>query len=78
MQSENLNDDLNSLKVSLDASVNNLRKTSKKAFELLCLLGNLPGGITEDDLTILWGSDDWVTPIGYLRSAYLLVEKIET
>jgi hypothetical protein len=54
-----------------------MRKDNEKAIELFCLLGLLPGGITEHDLTSVWGSEEWVVLGEHLRNASLLVEKIE-
>ena len=42
------------------------------------MLGLLPGGITENDLTLVWENEDWVVLSEHLRNASLLAEKVET
>jgi hypothetical protein len=61
------------LKISLDTCIEQIRKTSPKAFELFCLLGFFPGGIRENDLTKVWGSSDWIPVSQHLRGASLLI-----
>jgi hypothetical protein len=65
-----------SLRVSLDISISNLLTAQPKAIELFCLIGLLPGGCKEYDLTILWGSD-WQKYTERLLRASLLVKKTE-
>jgi len=55
-----------------------MKRENEKAIDLFCLLGLLPGGITENDLTVVWGNEEWVVLSEHLRNASLLVEKIET
>ena len=44
---------------------------------MFCLLGMLPGGISEVDLPILWRSDQWLVLTESLRRASLIVERVE-
>jgi len=67
-----------SLKVSLDTSIAHMKRENEKAIDLFCLLGLLPGGITESDLTVVWGNEEWVVLSEHLRNASLLVDKVET
>lgn len=60
-----------------------MRTTNPSAIELFCLLGMLPGGVTEQDLNSLWEGNnsnlkDWVFLAEELKNYSLLVEKIET
>mgnify|MGYP000844135314 CR=1 FL=1 len=55
-----------SLKVSMDISTQRIREECPEALELFCILGLIPGGLTEQDLTALWGSDSWVPLAEYL------------
>jgi hypothetical protein len=48
---------LNCLKNSLEFSINNMRVQNPKALELFCLIGLMPGGVCEETLEVLWGSD---------------------
>jgi hypothetical protein len=41
---------LASLKVSLDTSIKHMSTNEPKALRLFCLIGLLPGGVTEEDL----------------------------
>ena len=47
-------DPTQSLKVSMDTSTLHMRNTQPEALNLFCLLGMLPGGISEVDLPVLW------------------------
>jgi len=62
----------------MDASIQHMKRQHPEALELFCLLGLIPGGITEADLTIIWQSDEWINLAELLRKASLLKEKIET
>ena len=55
-----------------------MKKENERAIDLFCLLGLLPGGVTEKDLDALWGNLDWYVLSELLRKASLLEEKIET
>lgn len=50
-------DPTQSLKVSMDTSTLHMRQSQPEALNLFCLLGMLPGGVSEVDLPILWQSD---------------------
>ena len=73
---------VNSLKVSMDASVQYVRSTQPQAIDLFCLLGMMPGGATQKDLTQLWGQmpgrdREWEFLTQILKKYSLLVDKIE-
>ena len=55
-----------------------MRHEQPEALNLFCLIGMLPGGVSEDDLENLWGNAQWMTLIEHLRRASLIVEKVET
>ena len=67
-------DPTQSLKVSMDTSTLHMRNTQPEALNLFCLLGMLPGGVSELDLPILWESDRWIVLVECLRRASLIVE----
>ena len=64
--------------MSLDASTLAMRHDKPEALNLFCLIGMLPGGVSESDLSILWKSGHWVPLIEHLRRASLIVEKVES
>lgn len=71
---------IDSLKVSLDASIQYVRSIQPQAVDLFCLLGLLPGGVTERDLNHLWHEKDdkeWYLLVTTLKNYSLLVERIE-
>lgn len=70
---------VNSLKVSLDASVQAIRAHEPQAIELFCLLGMLPSGIKTKDLEQLWspGKKEFGFLAEVLKKHSLLVEQIE-
>ena len=70
-------DPTQSLKVSMDASTMHMRSTCPEALNLFCLLGMLPGGVSEQDLPILWQSDLWLSLTETLRKASLIVESTQ-
>jgi hypothetical protein len=63
-----------SLKVSMDISIKQLTETEPKAIKIFWLIGLMPGGCTEKDLNILWGTG-WMNEIEKLLRASLLVKK---
>ena len=71
-------DSTQKLKVSIDASTLAMRAEHPEALNLFCLIGMLPGGVSEDDLSILWENAQWMTLIEHLRRASLIVEKVES
>jgi len=77
MKDMNNLDPTQSLKVSMDTSTLHMRNTQPEALNLFCLLGMLPGGVSEVDLPILWQSDQWLVLTESLRRASLIVEKVE-
>ena len=64
-----------SLRISLDISIRNLERNNKEALELFKFIGMLPGGITQIELTKIWGSDEWKSHKESLIKASLLVFK---
>lgn len=54
MQNLNEHNPISLLKLSTDASIQHIRNISAKAIDLFCLLGLMPGGISDTDLDILW------------------------
>ena len=62
------------LKLSLDTSIKSMINKNPKAVELFCLIGLMPGGVTEKDLNVLWGSD-WYGYISILMGAQLALKK---
>jgi len=67
----------NRLQLSLDTSISDVERKNPKAKELFCLLGLLPGGITDCDLAKIWGkgNENLVVPIEHLRNVSLLVDQ---
>ena len=65
------------LKVTLDASTLTMRHEQPEALNLFCLIGMLPGGVSEDDLSLLWKAGHWMPLIEHLRKASLIAEKTE-
>ena len=75
LRDEGIGAPLASLKVSLDTSIKHMLSIQPRAIKLFCLIGLLPGGCSEDDLTILWGKDDWLECADKLLIASLLIKK---
>lgn len=70
-------DPTQSLKVSMDTSTLHMRNKEPEALNLFCLLGMLPGGISEIELPVCLQSEKWILLTETLRRASLLVERIE-
>ena len=51
---EHVSNPMDSLKVTLDASVQHVRSFEPQAIDLFCLIGMLPAGATEQELLELW------------------------
>lgn len=64
-----------SLRMSLEISINNIKKTNPEAIDLFKLMGLLPGGIRQPELTELWGDKTWNTLKTNLIRASMLVYK---
>lgn len=45
--------------MSLNISINHIKKVNSKALDLYMMIGLLPAGIKQGELTELWGSTDW-------------------
>ena len=67
---------LASLKVSVDTYIQYLYDSDPTALKMFNLIGLLPGGCSEEELTNLWGSD-WVIYTEKLIRASLLLKKNE-
>ena len=61
----------------MDTSTLHMRNTQPEALNLFCLLGMLPGGVSEADLPELWQGDQWLVLTESLRRASLIVERVE-
>ena len=64
-----------SLRVSLELSISHMRNTTPEALDLFGFVGLLPGGVTEVELTQMWGNTDWMNLKDALIRASLLVYK---
>jgi hypothetical protein len=64
-----------SLRMSLDVSVCNLQRHTPAALELFKLMGLLPGGLRQSELTELWGDASWSGLKHQLMRASMLVYK---
>lgn len=64
-----------SLRLSLEISINNIKKNNMEALDLFMLVGLLPGGIKQPELTDLYGSPAWKPLKDNLIRASLLVYK---
>jgi len=45
---------MNMLRNSIETSIEQVKSKEPLAIELFCLLGLLPNGISENDLTLIW------------------------
>lgn len=59
---------LNALTLSMQASVNFIINKQPKAIDLFSLIGLLPGGVSKDSLTKIWGPD-WYNYMAHLMEA---------
>lgn len=64
-----------SLRLSLEISINNVKKNNPEALDFFKLIGLLPGGIKQQELNELWGSTSWKPLKDHLIRASLLVYK---
>ena len=48
-----------SLRLSLEISIENLKKSKPDALKLFKFIGLLPGGVNQNELTDMWGSTRW-------------------
>lgn len=58
----------------MQASVNFIIKKQPKAIDLFSLIGLLPGGVSKDSLTKIWGPD-WYNYMAHLMEAQLIQMK---
>jgi len=68
---------MNSMQVSLDVSVNYLKKKHKNSVKFFGLLGLLPGGSQEADLNVIWGKD-WEVHVRLLLRYSLIIRSERT
>ena len=66
-----------SLRVSLELSINNMKNVMPEVLNLFGFIGLLPGGVTDDELTKMWGNSKWMTLKDALIRASLLVYKTD-
>mmetsp|Transcript_1657 Transcript_1657/g.1459 ORF Transcript_1657/g.1459 Transcript_1657/m.1459 type:complete len:121 (-) Transcript_1657:768-1130(-) len=71
---QNTHNSSTSLRVSLELSINNIKKSTLKFFGFI---GLFPGGISEGEITKIWGNDSWIPLKDELIRASLLVYKRE-
>lgn len=64
-----------SMRMSLEITINNIKKNKPEALDLFKLFGLLPGGIRQDELNGLWGAKDWNKLKSHLIKASMLVHK---
>ena len=64
-----------SLRLSLEISIKNIKKSSPGALELFKFIGLLPGGVNQNELTELWGNNKWRDYMEGLVRASLLIHK---
>ena len=65
-----------SLRVSLELSINHMMNTTPDALNFFGFVGLLPGGVNENEMTIMWGNTEWMNLKDALIRASLLVYKI--
>lgn len=72
------NHSYSSMRMSLEVSINHLKNKKPEALDLFKLFGLLPVGITQDELTELWGDMSW-RPLKYqlIRSSMLVQKQAE-
>lgn len=63
------------MKISLEVSINYIKKSKIEALDLFMLIGLLPGGIKQPELNELYGSNAWKSYKDSLIRASLLVYK---
>ena len=66
-----------SLRVSLELSISHMKNSMAGALKLFGFIGLLPGGISQKELTMMWGDDGWVGLKDALIRASLLVYKTD-
>ena len=64
-----------SLRLSLDISIQNLKRNDIDSLNFFKFIGLLPGGVEEDELMQIWGDKRWEKYAEVLRKASLLVYK---
>jgi len=62
-----------SLRISLEISIQSLKKKKPKVLDLYMFIGLLPGGIKQKELTDMWGDNSWRSYKESLIRASLLV-----
>ena len=64
-----------SLRLSLDISIQYLKRNDLESLNFFKFIGLLPGGVEEEELTQIWGDKSWENFAEILRKASLLVYK---
>ena len=64
-----------SLRVSLEMSIDNIKKSNEEALKLFCLIGMLPLGINKDEINQIWGDYKWFKLKDMLVRSSLLIHK---
>ena len=72
---ENENQPYASLRLSLEISIENIKKNEPDALKLFKFIGLLPGGVYQNDLTDMWGNTNWKTYKDTLIRSSLLIFK---
>ena len=71
----NENQSYASLRLSLEISIRNIKKTKPDALELFKFIGLMPGGVHQTELTAMWGNTSWKSYKESLIRASLIVFK---
>ena len=66
-----------SLRVSLELSIERVRKNNEAALNLFGLIGMLPSGANKEEITEMWGDKSWVPLKDELVRASLLIFKTD-
>ena len=67
-----------SLRVSLELSIEHIRKKNEQVLNLFGLIGMLPSGTNKEEITEIWGDKSWIPLKDELIRASLLIYKIDT
>ena len=67
----------NSLRVSLELSINHMKNTNPEALTFFAFIGLFPGGVNENEIKQMWGNNSWIPSKDILIRASLLVYKTD-
>ena len=70
-------DQNSSLRVSLELSIKSVQSTTPASLNLFSFIGLLPGGVTDYELTQMWGGTQWMKLKDSLIRASLLIYKTD-